>query len=532
MPGLPPRLELARELVLERTGGFVLELGCGRGVLAAALMGRVDEYLGVDRSAHAVDASRRRLAALETTTRWAVHHGTLDTVPAPQAAVDLAVAVNVNLFWAGSARRELDRLSTLLTPNGCLVLVYQTPGGADDRLLDPLARSLGEAAHTWQASRRHGSLAVVAIPGEEGLMTVGSRARRRWWVLPAAALLLVGACDGTEPRADEATPTASVASTEVALPEGYEPVVVTPWGDDLLVGSRAPEGSASRPRLTVLEASGGSREVEVSPVSPTAFQAKWLVAAPRGATVELVAGAPAGAHSNTRWSTWRGDASGVRELPQPFSTFGGWGAGALVSLVQTPSTPVVVGSWESGGAGLDIALWHPQGERWVRASSAGTALASSATELVSARGATVTATGVLVVGSVTLLGEGSVTQRPAVWRSPGPTGPWVADRPARCGALGEAHAASCDDAGSCTVVGVVDGMLRGWTLAADGAVSALGTAGAAGGRARPAPGAVAGRPRLDGRRWPPGCAPGHHGDRQQRGAGRGQRWRRTQQRQR
>ena len=260
----------------------------------------------------------------------------------------------------------------------------------------------------------------------------------------------------------------------MALPQGYEPVVVTPWGEDLLVGSRAPEGSASRPRLTVLEASGGSREVEVSPVSPTAFQAKWLVAAPRGATVELVGGAPAGAHSNTRWSTWRGDASGVRELPQPFATFGGWGAGALVSLVQTPSAPVIVGSWESGGAGLDIALWHPQGERWVRASSAGTPLASSATELVSARGATADRDGVLVVGSVTLLGDGSVTQRPAVWRSPGPDGPWTRTDLPGDGSLGEAHSASCDDAGRCTVVGAVDGALRGWALAPDGSVTALG----------------------------------------------------------
>ena len=243
----------------------------------------------------------------------------------------------------------------------------------------------------------------------------------------------------------DGTPTPSVAATEVALPQGYEPVVVTPWGDDLLVGSRAPEGSASRPRLTVLEASGGSREVEVSAVSPTAFQAKWLVAAPRGATVELVGGAPAGAHSNTRWSTWRGDATAVRELPQPFATFGGWGAGALVSLVQTPSSPVVVGSWESGGAGLDIALWHPQGERWVRASSAGTALASSASALVSARGATADRAGVLVVGSVTLLGDGSVTQRPAVWRAPGPDGPWARTDLPGDGSLGEAHAAACDD---------------------------------------------------------------------------------------
>jgi SAM-dependent methyltransferase len=163
--GLPPRLELARDLVLEHTDGCVLELGGGRGVLAAALMGRVEEYLGVDRSAHAVDASRSRLAALETTTRWTVHHGTLDSAPAPDAAVDVAVAVNVNLFWTGPARRELDRLSALLAPNGCLVLVYQAPDGAEHRLRDPLTRSLDDSGWAWQAGRRPGSLALVASPG-------------------------------------------------------------------------------------------------------------------------------------------------------------------------------------------------------------------------------------------------------------------------------------------------------------------------------------------------------------------------------
>ncbi len=289
-----------------------------------------------------------------------------------------------------------------------------------------------------------------------------------------AVLLLAAACDESSPSAGRASSAAPLATTEVALPAGDEPVVVTPWGGDLLVGSRAPEGSASRPRLTVLEAAGGSREVEVAPVSPTAFEARWLLAAPRGGAVDLVGGAAAGAHSNTRWSTWRGDTTAVRELPQPFATFGGWGAGALVSLVQTPSAPVIVGSWESGGAGLDIALWHPKGHRWVRASSADTTLASSPTALVAARGATADVDGVLVVGSVTLLGDGSVAQRPAVWRSPGPSGPWTRTDLPGDGALGEAHAASCDDAGRCTVVGVVDGRLRGWSLRADGSPAVLG----------------------------------------------------------
>jgi hypothetical protein len=40
---------------------------------------------------------------------------------------DKAFAVNVNLFWLGPARRELDRLRRALTPAGTLLLVYEPP---------------------------------------------------------------------------------------------------------------------------------------------------------------------------------------------------------------------------------------------------------------------------------------------------------------------------------------------------------------------------------------------------------------------
>ena len=264
-----------------------------------------------------------------------------------------------------------------------------------------------------------------------------------------------------------------VGTTDVPLPEGYEPVVVVAWGKDLLVGlprargfGLAPAAHRAGPRAAPPRSPSRrcrrrrSRRSGSSPRRGEPRSTSSVVRRP--ARTRTPGGAPGA-----------GDASAVRELPQPFATFGGWGAGALVSLVQTPSAPVVVGSWESGGAGLDIALWHPEGERWVRASSAGTALASTATDLVSARGATADREGLLVVGSVTLLGEGSVTQRAAVWRAPGPDGPWTRTDLPGDGALGEAHAAACDAGGTCTVVGVVDGTLRGWTLRPEGAPGIL-----------------------------------------------------------
>ena len=80
----------------------------------------------------------------------------------------------------------------------------------------------------------------------------------------------------------------------------------------------------------------------------------------------------------------------------------------------------------------------------------------------------------LVVGSVTLLGDGSVTQRPAVWRSPGPDGPWTRTELPGDGSLGEARFRLLRRRRACTVVGAVDGALRGWAFAPDGSVTALG----------------------------------------------------------
>ena len=120
---------------------------------------------------------------------------------------------------------------------------------------------------------------------------------------------------------------------------------------------------------------------------------------------------------------------------------------ALVSLVQTTSGPVIVGSWQSAGAGLDIALWHPSGERWVRSPSTGTPLASTGAELVSPRGATADLDGVL---RRRLRDPAQGEQRDpaaAVWRVARPDGPWTRTDLPHDGSLGQADAAACDDIG-------------------------------------------------------------------------------------
>lgn len=294
-------------------------------------------------------------------------------------------------------------------------------------------------------------------------MVGGVLAARSTSALLGAAVLLsaAGACSSDSGEPGGRGPT--LAWTAVRFDRAVEPITLTTAGaGHLLVGSRGPEGQ-TRPRLSFLDQAGARTDIPLKPVSPKAFDAKWLAVISNGGTIEAVGGAPGGAHSNTRWTTWRGTASGVVELPQRFETFGGWGAGSVVGLVATSTVPIIVGSWESRLSGQDAAVWLPQGSRWIRQSSAGTALESTPKALVGVGSAAPDAGGVVLSGSLTLLGSGSVTVRPAVWRSPGATGPWRRiDLPAASGS-GEAHAAACQG-GVCLVVGQVGGRLAAWEL--------------------------------------------------------------------
>lgn len=126
---VPPRLVAAVEVVDPAPDARVLEVGCGRGVAAALLVERLPRgrYTGIDRSATATAATAARVpgATVRTTSLAAFS-------PAP-ASFDLALAVNVNVFWTGPARAELAVLAAALRPGGVLHLVYGSDGGGAPR---------------------------------------------------------------------------------------------------------------------------------------------------------------------------------------------------------------------------------------------------------------------------------------------------------------------------------------------------------------------------------------------------------------
>nr|WP_272923021.1 class I SAM-dependent methyltransferase [Streptomyces sp. SID5464] len=109
----------------------VLEVGCGRGVAVALIHDRLvtGTVTGIDRSAKAVEAARRRNSDALTTGRAAVHTLSLEDADFATGSFDRILAVNVNLFWTRPADRELTSLRRWLAPQGLLCLCWEPPDG-------------------------------------------------------------------------------------------------------------------------------------------------------------------------------------------------------------------------------------------------------------------------------------------------------------------------------------------------------------------------------------------------------------------
>lgn len=316
------------------------------------------------------------------------------------------------------------------------------------------------------------------------------------------ALLGLGACTGSP--SDGGTP--GVSWWAEASPPGVDLVTIAEVGGRLVAGAAgqrpatapvstdsvhaAGEGTAVVPELyvreSVLPAASTSgepspwRALPVRAESPYGRVATWLSVQPdaRGDLV-AVGGARGGAHANVRWTVWRGSVTtGLQEQEQSFLTFGGWGAGDQLGVLQTGAGPMLLGTWESAASGLDGAIWLPQGQRWVRRDSTGTALASTRTELVGPVGGTGWGGGALVVGSLVQLTDG-VREMPAAWRSVRADEGWAVvalptPQPGQAlGAVCRPEPAAAADGSGCVVVGRVGGRFAAWRVRSDATAAPL-----------------------------------------------------------
>ncbi|KJK44887.1 hypothetical protein UK23_28015 [Lentzea aerocolonigenes] len=255
----------------------------------------------------------------------------------------------------------------------------------------------------------------------------------------AVLLVLTGCSSSTD---DGATGFTAIDLT--ATPEA-----LAAHGDMLVIGTRP----SDHPELVTRSKDGALGNARLTPATPYGKEAHWYGITSDGVTITGVGGERGGAHGNVRWSAWTGDTRQIVEKPQAFSTFGGYGAGELIGPARTPQGPLIIGTWQSDKAGLDIAMWTYAADTWSRQPSAGTVLESSQDLLRFPLAVTQNGDGVLVAGWQT--GKGQVSA--AVWQFDGRT--WTtAALPDGDAAL----AARCWD-GTCHVVGRSKGKLAWWT---------------------------------------------------------------------
>jgi len=283
---------------------------------------------------------------------------------------------------------------------------------------------------------------------------VDAGAVRRGLVLIAAIWVAVACAAAPVPP----TGPPDIAFTPVALPDGAVPEVLAADGDQLLVGVHR-AAAPQPPGLVRRSPDGTVTAVPAQAVTGYGRTASWSSLAADGTRILAIGGDRGGAHGNVRWSVWSGSLAGVREQPQAFSTFGGWGAGDLIDGVLTRGSAAVVGTWQSSDAGLDVAVWTADGDTWSRADSTGTPLASTRASLGFATDATSVGPGIVVVGWQVGGGKGP---SPVVWRSTGPASGWTRTPLPDAGTNGAATSVRC--ATSCAVAGRADDVLALWRL--------------------------------------------------------------------
>ena len=169
MARVPTRIHAAIRHLAPAGTERVLEIGAGTGVAVEILLHTFPGLTctAVDRSARAVDQTRRRNARFVEEGRLRVVEADVADLTAALGAgavFDLALAVNVNVFWTRHAVHEADALASHLRPGGSLCLVYELPDG----------RPHGDVADRVASSLDVPGLRT-AMRSEDGLLVVTSR---------------------------------------------------------------------------------------------------------------------------------------------------------------------------------------------------------------------------------------------------------------------------------------------------------------------------------------------------------------------
>lgn len=132
---VPDRVRWLVELLAPSPDARVLEIGGGPGVAAQLVCDRLGggRMTLVDRSATALRQSGHRNPMHLMSGRLELVESSLAEFEPIPGGYDLAFTINVNVFWAASAERELAVLREALAPGGRLAIAYGSLPGRDEQ---------------------------------------------------------------------------------------------------------------------------------------------------------------------------------------------------------------------------------------------------------------------------------------------------------------------------------------------------------------------------------------------------------------
>jgi SAM-dependent methyltransferase len=174
MPAAPQRIVRAIEALAVSPDHHVLEIGGGHGVSAGLICGILaggpGRYLGLDRSATAMQRARERNAPHVSAGRAEFETGDVCAASLGPAAFDRILAINVNVFWTNPEGPAFGRLHAALKPDGILLLAFEGVSADAEPLRrravllnEGLERNRFESIRTgWQTDGPRPQLHVVA----------------------------------------------------------------------------------------------------------------------------------------------------------------------------------------------------------------------------------------------------------------------------------------------------------------------------------------------------------------------------------
>ena len=120
---------LAQVEVPEDAHALDIGYGGGRTLERLAAMARTGRAVGIDYSEESVAVSRHRNRQELLSGRVEVHHGSVSSMPFPEATFDLVTAVETYYFWPDLAK-DLGEVRRVMRPGAQLVMVaavYKDP---------------------------------------------------------------------------------------------------------------------------------------------------------------------------------------------------------------------------------------------------------------------------------------------------------------------------------------------------------------------------------------------------------------------